>query len=152
MKRTTIVLPDDLAALLDWERRRRGISTAAVVREALDAYLGKPRGHLAITALGRSGHRHTARDVEAILAREWTYERLMGRSDAAAPSEPFDAAADDPAYDPAEMPGVDPETRSPAGIRSAEGAADPPSRVAISDDGGDAAEVTPPPYRERARS
>ncbi|MDP9362876.1 MAG: ribbon-helix-helix protein, CopG family [Chloroflexota bacterium] len=78
MKRTTIVLPDDLAALLERERRRRGVSAAAVVREALDTYFGERRRPLAIAALGRSGETTVARDAEEILAREWTYERLMG--------------------------------------------------------------------------
>ena len=78
MKRTTIVLPDDLAALLERERRRRGVSAAAVVREALDSYFGERRRPLAIAALGRSGETNVARDAEEILAREWTYERLMG--------------------------------------------------------------------------
>ncbi len=38
MKRTTVVLPDHLAALLDEERRRRDVSTAMIIREAVERY------------------------------------------------------------------------------------------------------------------
>ena len=86
MKRTTIVLPDHLAALLERERRRRGVSTAVIVREALDAYLAPPTQPLPFVALGQSGHRNTARDVEEILAQEWTFERLMGVPEPASPA------------------------------------------------------------------
>lgn len=74
MKRTTVVLPDDLAALLDLERRRRDVSTATIIREALTAYLrgdGAWPTRLPFVALGRSGFQDTAREAEAILAREW---------------------------------------------------------------------------------
>ena len=71
MKRTTIVLPDDLAALLDWERRRRGVSAAEVVREALDAYLNRPTGPLPFIGIGRSGERDVADHGEEILDQEW---------------------------------------------------------------------------------
>jgi hypothetical protein len=74
MRRTTIILDDDLAELLEHARRQRDVSTAAVVREALAAYLtkGSPRGkRLPFAALGGSGRRETARNAEAILAREW---------------------------------------------------------------------------------
>jgi len=74
MKRTTVVLPDDLANLLELERRRRNLSTAEVIREALASYLRGGRGErkkLAIASLGRSGRRDTARLAEEILAREW---------------------------------------------------------------------------------
>lgn len=71
MKRTTVTLPDDLAALLEVERQQRAISQAAIIREALVAYLRRrqePR-RLPFVALGRSGTRTTAREAEAILAR-----------------------------------------------------------------------------------
>ncbi|MBA2519198.1 MAG: CopG family transcriptional regulator [Chloroflexia bacterium] len=57
MKRTTVLLPDDLAYLLDRERRRRGVSMAAIVREAIAAHFnitGEPR-QLPFAALGHSG-------------------------------------------------------------------------------------------------
>ena len=78
MKRTTITLSDDLAQVLERERRRRATSASALVREALAEYLvvspARPR-KIPFAALGRSGHRHTARDMDHILAREWSIAR-----------------------------------------------------------------------------
>lgn len=74
MKRTTVVIPNDLASLLDLERRRSNRSTAEVIRAALASYLGgegtqaKP---LPFASLGRSGRCDTAREAETILEREW---------------------------------------------------------------------------------
>jgi Arc/MetJ-type ribon-helix-helix transcriptional regulator len=74
MRRTTISLPEELAGALEREARRRHQSVSQVTREALAAHLGlageEPR-RLAFTALGASGHRSTARDLEEILAAEW---------------------------------------------------------------------------------
>jgi hypothetical protein len=74
MKRTTIALPDDLLLLLEREARRRSSSVSEVTRQVLAAHFGiadgQPR-HLPFAALGSSGHRHTARDFEEILADEW---------------------------------------------------------------------------------
>ncbi len=81
MRRTTILLDDDLADQLDYERRRRNRSTAAVVREALTEYLagGKTTPTtLPFVGLGRSGKRDTARNAEAILARELGEARKPG--------------------------------------------------------------------------
>jgi hypothetical protein len=78
MKRTTISLPDELAVVLEREARRRAISVSEVARQALIAYLGitpsRPR-HLPFASLGNSGHAHTARDYEEILADEWDRDR-----------------------------------------------------------------------------
>ena len=73
MKRTTISLPDDLAAALEREARRRGIPVSQVAREAIEVRLGRsgPRRTLPFVALGRSGHRTTARDIDEILEAEW---------------------------------------------------------------------------------
>jgi hypothetical protein len=86
MKRTTILLPDDLAYLLDRERRRRGVSTAAIVREAVAAYFNitaEPR-HIPFAALGDSGLTDIGENFEAYLEREWGseefFERAMGRA------------------------------------------------------------------------
>lgn len=74
MSRITISLPDELAELLAREARRRGESVSGFVREAVQAYLRQdevgPR-ELPFVGLGRSGRRHTARDAEDILRREW---------------------------------------------------------------------------------
>jgi Ribbon-helix-helix protein, copG family len=82
MRRTTILLDDDLAEQLDYERRRRNQSTTAIVREALTEYLAGGRGGVkrpGFIAIGRSGQRDTAGNADTILAREWTVERLTGR-------------------------------------------------------------------------
>ena len=78
MKRTTVSLPDDLADALQREARRRRVPVSQVAREALEVRLGRatqePR-ELPFAALGRSGHRSTARKLEDILAREWANDR-----------------------------------------------------------------------------
>jgi Arc/MetJ-type ribon-helix-helix transcriptional regulator len=78
MIRTTITLPDELAAVVAREARRRDSSVSEVVRLALGAFLGltssSPR-RLPFASLGRSGLRHTARDAEKILAAEWGRDR-----------------------------------------------------------------------------
>lgn len=78
MKRTTITLSDELARLAAREVRQRGGSLSELVREALAAYLGvggdAPR-RLPFAALGASGHRNTARDLEEILDAEWAPDR-----------------------------------------------------------------------------
>ena len=81
MRRTTILLPDELADQLDYERRRRNRSTAAIVREALTEYLagGKSSANpLPFVGLGRSGRRDTARKAETILARELGGKKRAG--------------------------------------------------------------------------
>lgn len=77
MKRTTITLPDDLSTLLEREAQRVGTSASEIARRALAAYLGQTGDTrvLPFAALGRSGHRNTARDFEQILADEWTSAR-----------------------------------------------------------------------------
>lgn len=78
MKRTTITLTDELATALEREARRRRLSVSEVARRALAAHLGLANGQprrLPFAALGNSGHRHTARDLEEILAAEWGRDR-----------------------------------------------------------------------------
>jgi metal-responsive CopG/Arc/MetJ family transcriptional regulator len=72
MKRTTISLPDDLAATVEREAHRLHSSVSEIVRTALAAHfhVDQPR-RLPFESLGASGHRNTARDMEEILAREW---------------------------------------------------------------------------------
>lgn len=43
MKRTTIYLPDDLKARLEAEAKRRGVTEAQVIREAVDKETRRPR-------------------------------------------------------------------------------------------------------------
>jgi hypothetical protein len=73
MTRTTISLPDGLAAVLAREAKRLDSSVSEIVRQAIARHLGvgdfvQGPGFIAI---GRSGKRRTARNAEAILAREW---------------------------------------------------------------------------------
>ncbi len=57
MKRTTIMLPDDVEARLRVEARRRGVPIAQVVREAVTHHLSaEPRRRaLSFFALGEAG-------------------------------------------------------------------------------------------------
>lgn len=97
MKRTTILLPDDLAYLLDRERRRRGVSMAAIVREAIAAHfnVSDQSRRLPFVALGRSGLTDVGENFERYLDEEWGsdefFNRTMGRYSevaASASSEP----------------------------------------------------------------
>lgn len=74
MRRTTISLPDNVAAALNREARRRGMPVSRVAREAIEAHLGIAPGErrkLPFVALGRSAYRTTARDIDKILEEEW---------------------------------------------------------------------------------
>lgn len=74
MRRTTLSLPDDVAEALTREAARRRTSASAVAREAIEHHLGlagdAPR-HVAFAAVGRSGRRTTARDLEIELREGW---------------------------------------------------------------------------------
>ena len=73
MKRTTISLPDDLAACLDREARRLDTSTSEVVREAPRSHLGMAgtqKRSIPFAGIGDSGFTNTARDFEEILRQE----------------------------------------------------------------------------------
>jgi Arc/MetJ family transcription regulator len=73
MKRTTISLPDDVAAAVAREATRKRTSVSSVARAALIAHLGlhTERRVLPFAALGASGQTSTARDLEDILEAEW---------------------------------------------------------------------------------
>jgi Arc/MetJ-type ribon-helix-helix transcriptional regulator len=74
MKRTTITLSDELASALGREARRRDKSASEIAREALAKHLGVEPGQprrLPWAGLGRSGRPNTARDMEALIEREW---------------------------------------------------------------------------------
>ncbi|HEY8723629.1 MAG TPA: CopG family transcriptional regulator [Gaiellaceae bacterium] len=74
MKRTTVSLPDDLAAAVSRAADRRRVSVSELTREALAAHLGVGRAGkrpLGFANLGASGTRNTSRDVEKILDAEW---------------------------------------------------------------------------------
>ena len=87
MKRTTIVLPDDIDAQLRYEARRRGVSMTELAREAITAYLVEPSDEgrdLSFFDLGESdvtdGARHVDQYVaEAVVARH--EQRRHSRAD-----------------------------------------------------------------------
>ena len=90
MKRTTVLLPDELAALLDYERRRRDVPASAVVREALERYLTPGRSgarddpRFAFFGAGRSGQEGRpgiAETIEEQLRRDWSGDDLAGSRD-----------------------------------------------------------------------
>ena len=92
MKRTIIVLSGELATLIEREGQRRGVPAATVVRDALDTYFSARSAGASTVDAGRSSETQIARDMEDILAREWTYELIMGVADsdpAAQRSESF---------------------------------------------------------------
>jgi hypothetical protein len=95
MKRTTIVLSDEQAILLERERRRRGVPAAVVVRDALDAYFSPAAGPLPFVALGASGESNIAQDAEEILHREWIIHLLEESSSDVPGSEPTSGQAAD---------------------------------------------------------
>jgi len=78
VKRITVSLPDNVAFALQREARRRGVPVSALARGAIEARLELSPGDrrkLPFAALGRSGHRSTARNLEKILATGWTVDR-----------------------------------------------------------------------------
>ncbi len=78
MKRTTVTLPDELVEALERAARREHRSVSEVVRRMLAAQLGMIAGGerpLPFANLGRSGQRHVARSMEALLAEGWTPDR-----------------------------------------------------------------------------
>ena len=78
MRRITITIPDELALVAEREATRRRTSMSAVIRDAVSAQLvptGDAGRVIAFAALGRSGHSTGARDLEEILAAQWTSVR-----------------------------------------------------------------------------
>jgi len=74
MKRTTIMLPDDLAMILDREAKRHRLSVSEAAWRALRAHFGldgdAPRP-VPFANLGKSGYTDTAERMEEVLAEEW---------------------------------------------------------------------------------
>jgi hypothetical protein len=67
------MVPDELDALVQQERRRRDVSAATVIRDALEAYFrrnGRTK-RPSFVGIGESGIHDTARNFEAILEQEW---------------------------------------------------------------------------------
>jgi hypothetical protein len=74
MQRTTVSLPDDVAAALAREARRRNVSASAIARDALAKHLRiapDTARDVRFASVGRSGRRRIARDMERLIEREW---------------------------------------------------------------------------------
>ena len=69
MKRTTIMLPDDLDSRLRLEARRRGVSIADVVREAVEKHLPVVGEDLAFFSVGEGSPRNASERVDELVAR-----------------------------------------------------------------------------------
>jgi hypothetical protein len=85
MKRITISLPEDLAVALQRESQRERTSVSEIARRAIEAKL-RPlpivdgKRVIPFAGLGHSGHGNLARDMEEIMAKEWTKENLIDRN------------------------------------------------------------------------
>ena len=78
MKRTTVTLPIEMVEALGRAARRGQTSVSEVVRRMLAAQLGmiaSGERPLPFAGLGRSGGHRVARNMEALLAEEWTPDR-----------------------------------------------------------------------------
>lgn len=70
MKRTTVMLPDDVLVRLRHESRRRGTSVAEIVREAVELHLPEPEAGkpLAFFAAAEGGPRDASERVDEFVA------------------------------------------------------------------------------------
>ncbi|MGQ0623631.1 MAG: CopG family transcriptional regulator [Sporichthyaceae bacterium] len=69
MKRTTVMIPDDLDDRLRREARRRGVSIADVAREALERHLPERQGGVpGFFAIGDGGPADVSERVEEFVA------------------------------------------------------------------------------------
>ena len=78
MKRTTITLPDEVAAELHREARRCRTSVSRIAREAIEAHLDRDaakKRRLAFLGIGQSGHGSLSVDHEEILREEFAVDR-----------------------------------------------------------------------------
>lgn len=81
MKRTTVMIPDDLDDRLRREARRRGVSIADVAREALERHLpDRPSTVPGFFAIGAGGPDDASERVEEFVAA------AVGRRHPAAPA------------------------------------------------------------------
>jgi hypothetical protein len=71
MKRTTVMLPDDVEARLRREARRRGVSIAQIVREAVERGFPAPESGrpLAFFAVGEGGPADASERVDEYVQR-----------------------------------------------------------------------------------
>lgn len=71
MKRTTIMLPDELDARIRLEARRRGLSIADIARQAIEQHLPAPAptGHLGFFAIGEGGPIDASERVDELVGK-----------------------------------------------------------------------------------
>ena len=69
VKRTTIMLPDDVDLRLRHEAKRRGVSIAEVAREAIDRHVPSPRpdGRLGFFAVGDGSPADASQRVDEVV-------------------------------------------------------------------------------------
>jgi hypothetical protein len=70
MKRTTVMLPDELETRLRLEARRRGVAIAEIVREAVELHLPVPEAGqpLSFFAIGEGGPDDASERVDEVVA------------------------------------------------------------------------------------
>ena len=69
MRRTTVMLSDEVDDLLRHEARRLGITVSQLTREAIETHLGvRPRRHFLAAGAGSSGDPDLTTKIEEILA------------------------------------------------------------------------------------
>jgi hypothetical protein len=72
MVRTTVKLPEEADARLRHEAARRKTTVSALVREAIESYLGLgPRRRLLSAGAGSSDETDVSERIDEILAAEW---------------------------------------------------------------------------------
>jgi Ribbon-helix-helix protein, copG family len=71
MKRTTIMLPEELDARVRMEARRRGVSIADIAREAIEQFVAPPAptGHLGFFAVGEGGPPDASERVDEFVGK-----------------------------------------------------------------------------------
>jgi hypothetical protein len=71
MKRTTVMLPDDLEARLRFEARRKGVPIAEVVRDAVERHLPAPETGrpLSFFGVGEGGPADASERVDEYVRR-----------------------------------------------------------------------------------
>lgn len=81
VKRTTIMLPDDVDARLRQEARRRGTSIAELAREAIERQLppGPTEGRLSFFSVGDGSPRDASELVDELIGKA-VARRKSGRS------------------------------------------------------------------------
>jgi hypothetical protein len=70
MKRTTVMLPDEVLLRLRREAKRRGVSLGEIVREAVDIHVPEPRpsGRLSFFGVGEGGPADASERVDDYVA------------------------------------------------------------------------------------